>query len=430
MGRKKRLELTRVQAEGQPKWRKIHHGKIYTFRGKYEDAVAAWHRTLVELEASQPKDERHETELLRKANQWCEAHGEAGFVVVGDKTDRLTWRSISPEARAVWLERIRAMEEVPTTIKTIASAVDAFLVRQRAKVSASQITAGRYDTLQRCVNHFARFAGGKFGVNHINGAVLEAYHTHIMEEVGKNWSADYAQTYMIAAKQFIRWLDHNELIDRLPRNIDSKDLHFTIPQRKVKTFSVDEITTLLTNGPERTRLFLLMMLNIGATQKDISDLRPAEVDWTKGRIIRKRSKTGKSSSVPTIEYPLWKETFHLLQKFGQRHGERVLRNEDGGPLKVEELRDGKIAKIDNIAVAYHRLYVKLKKNKLLKTKKPLKLLRKTSPSLLQKNPAFAHCAAHFLGHAPRSIADKHYVTIDQPTFDKAVLWLGEQYGVK
>ena len=49
MGRKKRLELTRVQAEGQPKWRKIHHGKIYTFRGKYEDAVAAWHRTLVEL---------------------------------------------------------------------------------------------------------------------------------------------------------------------------------------------------------------------------------------------------------------------------------------------------------------------------------------------------------------------------------------------
>jgi len=97
---------------------------------------------------------------------------------------------------------------------------------------------------------------------------------------------------------------------------------------------------------------------------------------------------------------------------------------------VEELRGGKVTKIDNIAVAYHWFCTKLKTKGLLKAKKPLKLLRKTSPTLLQKNPAYAHCAAHFLGHAPRSVADKHYVAIDQATFDKAVLWLGEEYGVK
>ena len=39
MGRKRRLELTRVQAECRPKWRKVYHGKMYTFRGEYEDAV-------------------------------------------------------------------------------------------------------------------------------------------------------------------------------------------------------------------------------------------------------------------------------------------------------------------------------------------------------------------------------------------------------
>lgn len=154
------------------------------------------------------------------------------------------------------------------------------------------------------------------------------------------------------------------------------------------------------------------------------------MDWAKGRVIRKRSKTRNSRSVPTIEYPLWTETFNLLTKYGKREGERVLRNENGRPLKVEELRNGKIARIDNIAVAYHWLYTKLKMKGLLKAKKPLKLLRKTSPSLLQKNAAYAHCAAHFLGHAPRSIADKHYVAIDQATFDKAVLWLGEEYGVR
>jgi len=408
MGRKRRLELTRVRAEGRPKWRKIYHGKMFTFRGDYDDAVKSWHRKLVELEADPPQDELHEG---------------------NGRTDGRSWRSRLSEAEAGGRERSGATEEA-TTPRTIAGAVDAFLVRQRARASAAQISAGRYANLQRCVKHFAQFIGGRFGVDRINGAVLEAYHTSIMEKVGNGWSPEYAQSYMAAAKQFVRWLDHNELIDRLPRNIGSKDLGITIPPHKIKTFAVEEIRTLLAHAPERTRLFLLLMLNIGATQKDISDLRPDEVDWTKGRIVRKRSKTRNSGGVPTIEYPLWSETFDLLRKYGEREGERVLRNEDGKPLKVEELRGGKVTKIDNIAVAYHWFCTKLKTKGLLKAKKPLKLLRKTSPTLLQKNPAYAHCAAHFLGHAPRSVADKHYVAIDQATFDKAVLWLGEEYGVK
>lgn len=409
MGRKRRLELTRVRAEGRPKWRKVYHGRMFTFRGDYDDAVKVWHRTLVELEADPPQDEPHD----------------------GDgRTDGRSWRSRLSVVRTVGRERSRATEEPPTTRRTIAGAVDAFLARQRARATASQISAGWYDCLQRCVKHFAQFIGGKFGVGRINGAVMEAYHTLVMEKVGNGWSPEYAQSYMGAAKQFVRWLDHNEFIERLPRNINSKDLLITRPQHKVRTFAVEEVKILLAHAPERTRLFLLLMLNIGATQKDISDLRPDEVDWTKGRITRKRSKTRNRGSVPTIEYPLWRETFDLLTKYGKRDGERVLRNEDGGALKVEELRGGKVTKIDNIAVAYHWFCTKLKMKGLLKAKKPLKLLRKTSPSLLQKNPAYAHCATHFLGHAPRSIADKHYVSIDQPTFDKAVLWLGEEYGVK
>ncbi len=319
MGRKRRLELTRVRADGRPKWRKVYHGKMYTFRGEYDDAVKIWHRTLVELEADPPQDEPHESD---------------------GRTDGRSWRSRSSEARAVGPERTRATEEPLTTRRTIAGAVDSFLVRQRARVSAGQISAGWYDCLQRCVKHFVGFVGGRFGVNHINGAVLEAYHTLVMVKVGNGWSPEYAQTYMSAAKQFVRWLDHNEFIERLPRNINSNDLRITITPHKVRTFAVEEIKTLLAHAPDRTRLFLLLMLNIGATQKDISDLRPDELDWTKGRIIRKRSKTRNGGSVPTIEYPLWWETFDLLRKYGERQGERVLRNEDGGALKVEELRDG------------------------------------------------------------------------------------------
>lgn len=65
---------------------------------------------------------------------------------------------------------------------------------------------------------------------------------------------------------------------------------------------------------DRTKLYILLMLNCGMTQKDISDLRVEEVDWQEGRIIRKRSKTSKHENVPTVSYLLWQETFRLLRQ--------------------------------------------------------------------------------------------------------------------
>ena len=82
--------------------------------------------------------------------------------------------------------------------------------------------------------------------------------------------------------------------------------------------------------------------------------------------------------MPEVEYALWPETLALLKKFGSRSG-RVLTNEDGGPLKVEELRTvngkTKLAKVDNIAVNFARLRTKLKNH--LKGAKSLKFFRKT-----------------------------------------------------
>jgi integrase len=222
--------------------------------------------------------------------------------------------------------------EAPAHAKTIASAAQQFLQRQKAQVSLGEITAGRFDTLQRCVHHFTQFIGGASGVNRVNGAMLEGYHTHLIEEMKANkWSVDYTQVFLIAAKQFVRWCYKTELIDNLPRNIS--DLRFKVEPKKIPTFAVDEVSLLLEHAVDRTKLFLLLMLNTGMTQKDISDLKPDEVDWIKGRIRRKRSKH-KEDTAPEIEYPLWKPTFRLLKQFGNREGERVLTNEAGGPLKV------------------------------------------------------------------------------------------------
>ena len=59
----------------------------------------------------------------------------------------------------------------------------------------------------------------------------------------------------------------------------------------------------------------------------------------------------------------------------------------------------------------------------------MKLLRKTSSSLLETHEVYGRYATLFLGQSPRSIADRHYVWPSQDLFDKAMGWLGERYGL-
>jgi hypothetical protein len=64
----------------------------------------------------------------------------------------------------------------------------------------------------------------------------------------------------------------------------------------------------------------------------------------------------------------------------------------------------------------------------LEIEKPLKVFRKTSASLLDKHSEFGRYDQFFLGHAGRSIAERHYVVPSQEQFGRAVEWLGKEYG--
>ena len=57
--------------------------------------------------------------------------------------------------------------------------------------------------------------------------------------------------------------------------------------------------------------------------------------------------------------------------------------------------------------------------------KPLKLLRKTAASLLAEQYDLS-LVQLFLGHAPRTIAERHYLAVPQAKLDVAVVWLGSQ----
>jgi len=58
-----------------------------------------------------------------------------------------------------------------------------------------------------------------------------------------------------------------------------------------------------------------------------------------------------------------------------------------------------------------------------------KVLRKTSSSLLANNRDFCSVSELFLGHAPKTIAQKHYQDTPQTILDDGLAWLAGQFGL-
>ena len=183
----------------------------------------------------------------------------------------------------------------------------------------------------------------------------------------------------MTAKQFISRLAEMKLIP-LPGNIRSRRFRFNhSAAAEIETFTVDEVRALLAacdGFSERTKLYLLLMLNCGMYQNDIAELRQDEVNWSKGTLTRARSKTRERNG-PVVTYKLWPETFALLKKH-RAGGELALTTDEGNPLVKYWLEDGKMRRYDAIQSAWTRLAEKMGG----KIRLGMKHLRKTSATML------------------------------------------------
>ena len=218
--------------------------------------------------------------------------------------------------------------------------------------------------------------------------------------------------------------ERQSIIDALPKRLNK--LSIAIEDKPPRYLTKEEVKALLPFATGKTRLYLLLMLNTGATQKDIADLHPAQVNWEQGRIIRKRSKTKKVKSVPIISYKLWGETLTLLKEYGVKEGERVLLNARGNPLKDPSFKsetDLRIKHNDSVAKAIREL------SKKAKVDYTPKMIRATSANLLFNEARFRDYHKLLLDHA-LTFAEKHYVENGVATLDEALAWLGKQYGIK
>jgi integrase len=348
-----------------------------------------------------------------------------------------------------WIDRYRHLQieeakeqqdQAPTDDSTVTH-IDAYLKLEYARHSARNKISAYYNRKQwlNCFRNWAVVNAPK--LTDITEDAWEAFFIYLAGLVQQEvYTGTTAANYQAAARWFIDQRYESKRIANPPRNLRSKKYCFSKTQKDPVPFTKEEVKLYLDSATEWQKLFLLLMLNIGMYPSDIGQLLQTEVDWEKGRIARKRTKTrNRSAKVPRVDYPLWPETFRLLRKFRNvapesKHPKLALVNHNDAPLWQQEEKKTKKGKTslwndDNIKSAYQELQsntLKLKKGD--PRKKPLASLRKTGATFLMQSE-FGLFHEHFLGEAPSTIATMSYVARNGPRFDLAVQWLGKELGI-
>jgi integrase len=310
--------------------------------------------------------------------------------------------------------------------RTVKAQVEAWQTLLRGVCQSGQMSEGRFDAYCRNVGNFVEWVGPETAIDAIDEAKLEGFFNHLSVQVAaEKYSPNYAHTLMMTAKQFVSRLAELRLIP-LPGNIRSRRFRFnhSAPAR-IETFTLEEVRRMLAacdGFSEKTKLYLLLMLNCGMYQNDIAELHRAEVHWTKGTLTRARGKTRERNG-PVVTYKLWPETFTLLKKHRAKEGELALTTDEGNPLVRYWLEDGEMRRYDVIQSAWSRLAGKLGVRKM---RLGMKHLRKTSASLLGQHPQYRFYCHHFLADSPRAVGDRHDVIPSSEEFFLALDWLRGQ----
>ena len=435
------------------RWVKMYKGQRYTVacsvlnappskEESYRQANAWWQKKRAEIDGERVTVDPRIEVLEEWSGQEITSKDELRSVLAAYVQEMSAARRGEPlltreqHAKALGESRLRELETAVGAFRNPPVAVEgsvgawagAWHKHQEGQVGAGLLSAARCANNRHCLERFIAYAGSSSPVESVNAAKLQGFYAYCLEKVaerrrggGDGWSVAFAKDVFSVTKALIRWLWEQDAIP-LPKNVGSKSFKFGSGVKGIKTWTVDDFKRVVDETPGKLKLALLLMANCGMTQQDVSELRDCEVDWQAGRVIRKRSKTGDNENVPTVNYRLWPSTFALLKKY-RSGAERVLLTESGQEYVRTKLReDGKLSKADGFASSF--IHVK----KRLGFVGSLKQLRSLGATLLETHKDYGRFKSYFLGHSPKTVADKHYARPAQELFDQAVSWLGEQLG--
>lgn len=316
-----------------------------------------------------------------------------------------------PTGIAPWEQQTATVK--PTTLGELANA---YIADRKKTVEVGKLSVGRFDNSRHQVECFVAHAGSKLPLDGITSQVLNGYRHHVQAD--KSISDSTRNERLRGVKDVLRWAVAMDFIDDEPKFI-RRGYSISQTAKEIKLPSPADVLAMFEAATGRTKLYMLLALNTGMLQKDMSDLKHSEVTLGKmSTIRRRRSKTNDEQNVPIVTYRLWARTAKLLKQEMTTDGELVLLNADGKPLVSDEIKaNGKRKKLDCVDSTWDRLRKKTGKPF------PFKMLRKFAASVLASHAEYGRYAQYFLGHAPDTTADRNYVVPSDAQFAKALTWL-------
>ena len=314
--------------------------------------------------------------------------------------------------------------------RTIRGLIDRYVSMRRGEAESGQLSVDSYKEYKIKLDEFAAYCVFKRleTVDEITSTILAQYrefqlHLAMPDSEDENAiSPVTARKRLGRLKTWLEWCYENEALDTLPRNLKTlARIKFEKPRPKFWT--AEECRNLFQAATPRTKLYILLGLNCGFTQKDLSTLDHSHIDYKAGEIRRERNKTG----IRQV-HCLWPLTLKLLRaEVKPAAAGPVLKNENGGPLITETIRDnGHVSTTDCVKLAFNRLK---KQVKLGEDVRGFACFRKTSANAIAERFEDDRLVDLFLAHSDGAMR-KHYTEQHYKTYFEAVQWLADYFDLE
>lgn len=326
----------------------------------------------------------------------------------------------------LWQDRLGRFEKTAKE-KTIKTNLASFLELQRLRLKpASYREIKLYldqvleAVLQVDEKKAVQVLPAELDVQNINEDTIRTHHLWLAKQ---KWENPQKNKYLGFYRRFISWLVENNRLANPPRNLKSKLHRFKVTTKAVKKFENGLVRECLDGLPEDKRLWAILGLNCGMTQADLGALTWDMIDCKKGTLTRKRVKTESQENVPVVTYKLWSQTKDLLCKNGRPTSGLVFATDEGVPMYVGDYKDEEHTKTETSKKDLFSTYW----NRM--DPKPaisLGKFRSIAASILKTKVEYRPFVQLFLGHAPATIADKHYGAESNAPFFEALTYVQKQ----
>ena len=265
-----------------------------TKEGSYREANAWWLAKKAEVDGKLPPHPLADLiEGRARRLAWARSHGRADLAqavqeesvrIEADTAGEVYGRKKPLDVPEMIVETMqdavtdrlsRHKEESSDPDRSVRHQVVLWLEELKGRVDAGQFGAGEYQGQTYYSRHFVAHFGEETRIDAIDEKLWAGFHRFLIGEMNRGrWTAVYAKKLHRSARTFIEHLASLKRITA-PENLHDKRMRFTIPTREVEVFSPDEAKALMEKARDQVRLLILLALNCGMTQVDISDLQPA-----------------------------------------------------------------------------------------------------------------------------------------------------------